>query len=34
VIVADIPLRTTFGLEDGDLLAVELVLGGRSGSVA
>ena len=26
-IVADIPLRATFGLKDGDLLAVELVLG-------
>jgi len=27
-IVADVPLRATFGLKDGDVLAVELVLGG------
>lgn len=33
-IVADIPLRATFGLKDGDLLAVDLVLGDRPGSVA
>jgi hypothetical protein len=30
-IVADIPLRATFGLKDGDLLAVEITLGDRSG---
>jgi hypothetical protein len=27
-IVADIPLRDTFGLKDGGVLALELVLGG------
>lgn len=32
-IVADIPLRTTFGLKDGDLLAVALAPSHRSGDI-
>ena len=29
-IVADISLRDTFGVKDGDVLAVDLILGGRT----
>jgi len=29
-IVADISLRDTFGVKDGDVLAVDLVLGGQT----
>ncbi len=29
-IVADIPLRDTYGLKDGDVLAIELALGGAA----